>query len=166
MTSIPVLLKTALFSALVPGTVAVVIPQLLARFRPHPTLPIGPGLGRLLGTGSLLAGGLLYLHTAVQFATEGKGTPSPTHETEELVTGGVYAHSRNPMYVGVLLVILGQALRQRSLTMCWWAVGCWIGFHNHVICYEEPHLAETHGEAFEAYTAQVPRWLPRPGRRT
>ena len=152
--------KTAVFTVLVPGSVAVLIPQLLDKIRPYPRLPVDPRISRPLGTLSLLVGAVLYFFTATRFGTEGGGTPSPTDEPEELVTGGVYSHSRNPMYVGVLLVILGQALRQRSVTMLWWAVGCWIGFHNRVIQYEEPHLAEKHGEAFDEYREQVPRWLP------
>lgn len=87
------------------------------------------------------------------------GTPSPTDEPEELVTGGLDAHSRNPMYSGVLLVILGQALRRRSGVVVRWFAGMWIGFHNRVIGYEEPHLAERYGEAYEENRENVPRWL-------
>ncbi|SDQ63332.1 methyltransferase family protein [Natronobacterium texcoconense] len=159
MTSTRVYLKTALFTVLVPGTLAVAIPQLLAKWRPHPRLPIGSDVARPLGTASLLSGIALYLHTTVQFG-EGNGTPSPTDEPDELVTSGVYSYTRNPMYVGVLLVIVGQALRQRSLSPLWWALGCWIGFHNRVIRFEEPHLAEKHGEEYEQYCEDVPRWLP------
>ncbi|TYT63678.1 methyltransferase family protein [Natrialba swarupiae] len=63
--------------------------------------------------------------------------------------------------VGVLLVIVGQALRFRSVSICWWAAGCWIGFHNRVLEYEEPHLAEAYGEEYDRYRERVPRWLPR-----
>lgn len=155
-----VYLKTVLFTIVVPGTIAVALPQLLARWRPHPQLPIGARTGRILGTVSLALGGLLYVHTAFQFGSEGGGTPSPTDEPDELVTGGLYAHSRNPMYIGVLLIILGQALRQRSVAVLWWGAGMWIGFHNRIIGFEEPHLAEKHGDAYEQYREQVPRWLP------
>ena len=159
MTSLRVFAKTALFTILVPGTLAVAIPQLLARWRPHPRLPIDSEAASLAGTLSLLSGIALYLHTVIQFGTEGDGTPSPTDEPEELVTGGIYAYSRNPMYVGVLLVILGQALRRRNLSILWWAAGMWIGFHNRVVGYEEPHLAEKYGEAYEAYCERTPRWF-------
>ena len=161
MASPYVLLKTALFTALVPGTVAVAIPQALRTWRPHPRLPLDSRGARLLGGASLLSGTLCYLHTAVQFATEGDGTPSPTDEPAELVTGGLHAHVRNPMYVGVLLIVIGQALLHRSVAVCWWAAGCWIGFHNRVVEFEEPHLAEKHGEEYERYRDRVPRWIPR-----
>ena len=152
-------LKTLLFTIFVPGTVAVAIPQLLARWRRHPELPIGKRSGRWLGNLSLVSGAMIYAHTAFQFSTEGDGTPSPTDEPDELVTGGLYAYSRNPMYVGVLLVILGQALRRRSVAILWWGAGVWIGFHNRVIGFEEPHLAEKHGDAYEQYQERVPRWF-------
>jgi protein-S-isoprenylcysteine O-methyltransferase Ste14 len=107
-----------------------------------------------------VSGVLLYLHTVVRFA-EGEGTPSPTDEPDRLVTGGIYSRTRNPMYVGVLQIVVGQALLQRSVAVLWWAVGCWIGFHNRVIGYEEPHLARKHGEAYDRYCERVPRWFPR-----
>jgi len=161
MGTIRTTLKTVLFTILVPGTVAVAIPRLLAAWRPYPRLPIGRTAANVGATLSIGSGVVLYLHTAVRFATVGEGTPSSTDEPDDLVTGGAYAYTRNPMYVAVLLVVIGQALRYRSLSVCWWAVGCWIGFHNRVIRYEEPHLAEKHGSAYERYRERVPRWLPR-----
>lgn len=154
-------LKTGLFTILVPGTVAVAIPRALRALRPYPRLPIDATTSRFVGNASLVLGTLTYLHTAWRFADEGEGTPSPTDEPEELVTGGLYAHVRNPMYVGVLLIVVGQALRHRSVVVLWWAAGCWIGFHNRVLGFEEPHLAEKHGETFERYCERVPRWIPR-----
>lgn len=160
MVSPYVLLKTAVFTALAPGTVAGLIPRLLARYdRESPSLD--SRIARALGRASLVSGILLYLHTAWRFSAEGEGTPSPSDEPVELVTGGVYRHTRNPMYVGVLLIVVGQAVRYRSLHVLWWAVVCWLGFHRRVVEYEEPHLLEKHGEAFEDYREEVPRWLPR-----
>lgn len=160
MVSIRVSLKTVLFTLLVPGIVAVVVPQLLVRQQPLPRIPIEPRVAHVLGAASLISGASLYLHTTGRFV-KGGGTPSPTDEPTELVTGGLYAHTRNPMYVAVLLFIVAQAFLHRSVAVLWWAVGCWIGFHNRVIDYEEPHLARKHGEAYERYCEHVPRWLPR-----
>lgn len=159
MESIRVYLKTILFTILVPGTVAVAIPQLLAKYQPYPRFPIRTEVARIAGNLSIIVGAALYVYTAFQFGSEGKGTPSPSDEPEELVTEGIYSYSRNPMYIGVLLVIIGQALLQRSLSILWWTAGCWIGFHNRVIHFEEPHLSEKHGETYELYCKQVPRWL-------
>ena len=161
MASMRTLAKTAVFSVLVPGTVAVAMPRLLAVWRPRPRIPLSRAAGRIAGAGAIVAGVVLYLHTAWRFATDGRGTPSPTDEPAALVTGGSYAHIRNPMYVAVLLIVVGQALVARSVAVLWWAVGCWIGFHNRVVGYEEPHLAETHGEEYDRYRERVPRWIPR-----
>lgn len=161
MRSPGVFVKTALFTILVPGLVAGAIPQLLAKRRPYPRLPISSTTARIIGGMSLLSGVLLYVHTALQFGTEGRGTPSPTDEPEELVTGGIYAYVRNPMYMGVILVVVGQAFLRRSVAVLWWAAGCWIGFHTRVVRDEEPHLAERHGEEYERYRTTVPRWIPR-----
>ena len=153
--------KTALFTLLVPGTVAVLIPRFLAR-RERIDVPVDTKASRRLGLASIASGVLLYLHTAWRFSDEGDGTPSPTDEPDKLVTGGVYRYVRNPMYVGVLLCIVGQSLVYRSVFVLWWAVGCWLGFHNRVVGYEEPHLLEKHGETYERYCEAVPRWIPRP----
>lgn len=154
-----ILLKSFVFTILVPGTVAILIPHLLAKWRPHPQLPLPPRISRLIGNGAMILGLLTYVHTTIQFGKEGNGTPSPTDEPDELVTGGLYSFSRNPMYIGVLLFIFGQAIRYRSIVMFWWGIGMWIGFHNRVVGFEEPHLREKHGEAFEQYQTSVPRWL-------
>ncbi|GAB7020507.1 methyltransferase family protein [Halostagnicola bangensis] len=157
------LLKTAVFSVLVPGTVAGLVPRVLARYdRRSPTLERRSV--RTVGYALLVSGIVLYLHTAGRFVTEGSGTPSPSDEPPELVTGGVYAYSRNPMYLGVVLAIGGQAVRYKSLHVLWWGVVCWLGFHRRVLEYEEPHLADKHGEAYEEYCERVPRWFPGPGR--
>ena len=161
MARIPTLAKTAVFSVIVPGTVVVGIPRLLARYdREARVLASAPA--RAIGFAALVAGSSLYLHTAWRFTAEGRGTPSPSHETEELVTGGIYAVVRNPMYVGVLLVLVGQAVRYRSLHVCWWTIVCWLGFHRRVVEDEEPHLEDRFGAEYEAYREAVPRWIPRP----
>lgn len=101
------------------------------------------------------------MHTAFQFGTEGEGATSPTDEPEELVTGGIYAYMRNPMYIGIILVVTGQAFLLRSVVVLWWAAGCWIGFHNRVVRDEEPHIAKKYGEEYTRYRATVPRWIHR-----
>lgn len=160
MTSWSVPLKTAAFTVAVPGTVVGLVPRLLARYDRETPL-FDSRIARAVGRVSLVSGLALYLHTAWRFSFEGRGTPSPSHETEALVTGGVYAHVRNPMYVGVLLLLAGQAVRYRSLHVLWWAVACWLGFHRRVVQYEEPRLAQRYGDVYEEYRERVPRWFPR-----
>lgn len=163
MASPLVLLKSAVFTVLVPGAVAGVIPQWLAR-RESPALPVDRRVARPAGWLALVAGLALYFHTAWRFADEGDGTPAPVDEPEALVVGRVYTYVRNPMYIGVILIVLGQALLYRSAHVLWWAAGCWLGFHHRVVDWEEPHLREKHGEAYDRYCEEVPRWIPRVGR--
>ncbi len=160
MASPSVLVKTAIFTVLVPGTVVELIPRLLARFDRESAV-LDTRVARVLGGASFLLGLLIYAHTAWRFSDEGEGTPSPSHETEELVTGGIYAHTRNPMYIGVLLLIGGQAVRYQSVHVLWWGIVCWLGFHRRIIEFEEPHLEAKYGDAYEQYRERVPRWLPR-----
>lgn len=152
--------KTVVFSLVVPGTVAGVIPQALVR-TDRPRLPLPTPIARIVGSITILVGITIYILTAWRFIDEGRGTPAPSDEPEELVTEGIYRHVRNPMYVGVLLIVLGQGLWYRSLLAVWWAAGCWLGFHNRIVLWEEPHLLEKHGKEYEEYSATVPRWLPR-----
>ncbi len=163
MASLRTICKSALFTLVVPGSVGVWIPQLLRRREEPdgPKLPLDPTTSRIAGWLSVLVGAFLYVHTAWRFADEGEGTPAPIDEPEPLVVVGIYAHVRNPMYVAVLLVIVGQALLYRSLHVLWWAAGCLLGFHNRVIGWEEPHLAEKHGETYDRYREAVPRWIAR-----
>lgn len=155
-----VLLKTAVFSVLGPGTVAGLMPCYLAR-RGQESNRSGSRLARLVGGVSVLSGVLLYFHTAWRFADEGRGTPSPTDEPETLVTGGIYAYLRNPMYVAVLLCIGGQALLYNSIRVLWYGIVCWLVSHTWIIGYEEPHLAKKYGEEYKQYCDRVPRWRPR-----
>lgn len=154
-----VLLKTAVFSVIAPGTVAGYIPRYLARRDPE-SLTSDSRLARVVGRISLVSGVVLYFHTAWRFADEGRGTPLPIDEPESLVTGGIYAHVRNPMYVAVLLCIGGQALLYNSMRVLWYGCVCWLVSHTWIIGYEEPHLAKKYGKAYEQYCDRVPRWIP------
>ena len=153
--------RATLAAALLPGMVAGVIPAWLARHAPGPTLPLGalrwlgPPVG-LVGLGVLLA-------TIVAFATRGHGTLAPWDAPTALVHGGLYRHTRNPMYLGVLGLLLGQALWWASGGLLLYALGVAVAFQVRVITYEEPALARQFGEAYAAYRARVPRWLARGG---
>lgn len=152
------LLRNLLFTLLVPGTVAVAVPLLLAGDRPRAS-------GGLLALACVLlgAGAAVYAWTVWDFAAYGRGTPAPIDAPRRLVVRGLYRWTRNPMYVGVLCVILGQALLFRAWALVLYAAGVALAFHLFVRLYEEPHLRRSFGEAYETYRARVPRWLPRPG---
>lgn len=103
----------------------------------------------------------MLLHAFARFALEGRGTPAPVAPTERLVVGGIYRHVRNPMYVAVLAIILGQALLFSSWALVAYATIAAIAMVSFVKFYEEPTLARRYGADYEAYRSAVPGWLPR-----
>jgi protein-S-isoprenylcysteine O-methyltransferase Ste14 len=152
------LIKTAIFTVLVPGTVGVWIPyRLLARAdRGFWDL----GALRYLGLLPLGLGAAIYFWCAWDFAVAGQGTPAPIDPPKDLVARGLYRWTRNPMYVGVLAVVLGQAVLFEAPILAGYAALVFILFHLFVVLYEEPMLSSKFGEAYDRYRASVPRWLP------
>ena len=96
-----------------------------------------------------------------RFALKGLGTPAPIAPTAHLVVSGFYRFVRNPMYVGVLAAILGQALVFANWRLFAYAGLVWLMFELFVLIYEEPTLKRTFGQEYAAYRANVPRWVPR-----
>jgi protein-S-isoprenylcysteine O-methyltransferase Ste14 len=154
-----VALKTLLFSILVPGTVTVIIPRLLLQGAGGLVLP-GPSLW-LVGLLPLVLGVGLYVWCAGAFTFIGRGTPAPIDAPHILVTQGAYRWMRNPMYVAVLLVVIGEAILFRSLLLAGYALLLWAAFHAFLVFVEEPSLRRRFGASYEAYVHSVPRWLPR-----
>jgi protein-S-isoprenylcysteine O-methyltransferase Ste14 len=139
--------------------VAGLLPWLLThRYRlPWSTLPGLVPVGWIL----IVAATILLLHAFARFALEGLGTPAPVAPTERLVVGGIYRHVRNPMYLAVLSIILGQALLFSSWTLVAYAVIAAAAMVSFVKFHEEPTLARRYGADYEAYRRAVPGWLPR-----
>lgn len=149
-----------IFFCIAPGTVAGLLPYVLSRWRFGPAF-LGIEAVRYIG-GALIAVGLACLVACfARFALEGRGTPAPVAPTQTLVISGLYRYVRNPMYVAVVTIIVGQALLFASRSLLIYAAVVWLCFHLFVLIYEEPTLRRRYGEAYEAYRARVPRWLPR-----
>jgi protein-S-isoprenylcysteine O-methyltransferase Ste14 len=157
------LLGTLVFVALVPGTVIGWIPYFLTGWRIGPPL-LGIEATRWLGIALMLVGAPLFVGFLARFVVEGRGTPAPVAPTERLVVGGPFRWSRNPGYIGVVSLVLGQALLFGSFATLVYAVILALGFHTFVVLYEEPTLRSRFGAEYEAYCRDVPRWLPRLGR--
>ena len=166
------LLRTVIFTLLVPGTVVVLIPRwLLASGASQPWASLGPV--RYVGLLPLVLGAALYFRCVWNFLFTGKGTPATWftrpvraligEEPSVFVSRGPYRIVRNPMYVGVTLALLGQVVLFQSWTLLAYAALGWVTFHFVVVALEEPHLREKFGESYERYCRAVPRWLP--GRR-
>jgi protein-S-isoprenylcysteine O-methyltransferase Ste14 len=155
-----VALKTLLFTIVVPGTVTILIPGLLLGWGSAPAaFDIGPL--RWLGLVPLLVGAGFYLRCAWDFVVAGRGTPAPIDAPKHLVVRGLYRLVRNPMYVGVLLCVCGEALLFGSARLLWYAALLFVCFHTFVTVYEEPTLRRLFGASYEQYCVAVPRWVPR-----
>ena len=156
-------LRSIAWTILFPGLVAGYLPWRffgLARVAVSVRNPIQL-LGLLcIGLGATLLGVCVW-----EFARSGRGTLSPADPPRELVVRGLYRYVRNPMYVSVSLIVLGEAVLAWSRPLLvYWAV--WFVVVNiFVIGYEEPTLRRRFGEAYAQYTRQVGRWLPRRRRR-
>ena len=154
------LLKNLLFTLVVPGTVAVFVPLLIAQNRSPAS---GPTFAFALAL--FAAGGAIYARCVWDFATFGRGTPAPIDAPKKLVIRGLYRYTRNPMYVGVLAVILGWAVLFQAATLVIYALFLGICFHLFVVFYEERHLRREFGSEYDDYCTQVSRWMPRLPRR-
>jgi protein-S-isoprenylcysteine O-methyltransferase Ste14 len=150
------LLKTALFTVIVPGTVAVVIPRYLMGGFNVPRLSPLAAIGAIV----TLLGACIYFLCAWEFAVRGLGTPAPIAPTKKLVVSGLHRYVRNPMYIGVALVILGEAVLFRAPYVAEYAALMLFVAHLFVIFYEEPTLRRQFGESYEKYRRTVPRWIP------
>ncbi len=150
------LLKTLIFTVLVPGTVTVLIPGSLLRGSEVSFLGY-----RSLGFPVMALGAAIYFRCAWDFAFAGRGTPAPFDPPQRLVAKGLYRLVRNPMYVGVLLVLFGESIFFASARLAQYALFVWLMFHLFVILYEEPVLGAKFGSGYEDYCRNVRRWLPR-----
>ena len=159
MRSFSAIAGSALFLVVAPGVVAGLVPWLLTDAY-HTPLSVVPGF---VTAGSILVvvATAILLHAFARFALEGLGTPAPVAPTEKLVVGGIYRHVRNPMYVAVLAIILGQALIFSSWAVLVYGLIAAAAMISFVKFYEEPTLASRYGEEYEAYRRAVPGWLPR-----
>lgn len=152
-------LVSAGFFVVAPGTVVGLIPWLITRWEFQQPLP-GWVVAQAAGA-VLVAAGLVPAASAfVEFVKAG-GTPIPAAPTQHLVVSGFNRYVRNPMYVGLLLAIIGQALLFGNPWLLAYAVAAWAVPAAFVRWYEEPTLTRTFGTEYEQYRRAVPAWLPR-----
>ena len=153
-------LGSVVFFLLAPGLVAGLAPWWISRWHMQPPL-LGSSLLRVAGAALIAVGTPALLDSFARFALQGLGTPAPIFPTRHLVVTGLYRHVRNPMYVGVVSVIVGQGLLLGSARVLDYGVLVWLAFSLFVIGYEEPTLRRTFGDEYERFCANIPRWIPR-----
>jgi protein-S-isoprenylcysteine O-methyltransferase Ste14 len=141
-----------------PGIAVVYVPLWITHFR----IPACEPIWQMLLAAALIVAGLTpALESVCRFIREGRGTLMPTVPTERLVVSGLYRYVRNPMYVGVLTALAGEAVLFRSAGVATEAVLVSVGFNLFLHFYEEPMLGGLYPEEYPRYKQNVPRWLPR-----
>ena len=148
---------TTVFMLVAQGVVAGLVPAWLTGYAAGPT-----NLALLVGGWLLVAAGVTALLASfVRFVVEGRGTPAPVAPTDALVVGGLYRYVRNPMYLAVVAIIVGQALLLARPVLLTYAAVILAMTATFVRVYEEPTLAERYGAQYDAYRAAVRGWWPR-----
>ncbi len=150
--------------AVLPFTVTVLIPAWIVRWRAMPlTLPTSAQgwVAVIAGALVLLAGLLLFVACVTGFGQAGRGPLAPWDPPRNLVVHGAYAHSRNPMISGVILILVAEAMLLRSLPHLQWAGIFFLINATYIPLLEEPRLRARFGERYEEYSCHVPRLIPR-----
>ena len=152
------LLRSLFFTFLLPGTVTVLIPYWIVSSR---DVRVWNSSIRFLGVPLILIGAAGLLACIWQFFSEGHGTLAPIDAPKELVVRGLYRYVRNPMYVSVVTILIGEGILFGSKAIFIEAVIFMLLASLFVVFYEEPALRRQFGEAYEKYSQRVGRWLPR-----
>jgi protein-S-isoprenylcysteine O-methyltransferase Ste14 len=152
-------LRSLLWTVLLPGIYAGFIPWQyfgVSHAQADVSNPV-----HLLGLAAILFGVALLAACIWEFAHSGRGTLSPVDPPRELVVRGLYRYVRNPMYLSVTAIVLGEVLLTGSRgLLLYWVV--WFVLVNLLVTgYEEPGLRRRFGQSYEDYTRKVGRWIPR-----
>jgi protein-S-isoprenylcysteine O-methyltransferase Ste14 len=160
MQRVSAVLGSALFFVVAPCVLAGMIPWSMTRWEFRPAF-FGFEGARSVGVLLILVGLPGLVDSFARFALQGLGTPAPIAPTRNLVVTGLYRYVRNPIYIAVVAIILGQAILFGDWRVMTYGVFMWLAFHAFVLTYEEPVLAQSFGAQYEDFRANVPRWIPR-----
>lgn len=149
--------KIILFTVLVPGTATLYFPYSLLS-RSGGNLQAASLALAVPACVCILIGTAIYLRCAWDFANKGLGTPAPIDPPKKLVVTGLYRWVRNPMYQGILLILLGECLLFPDRGLLIYTTLFALVFHAFVVFYEEPILRNRFGAPYNDYCRKVPRW--------
>jgi len=152
-------IRNLFFAILQPGLVAGLIPFWITGFRINNIFDEVWKLHHYIGTTAFLIGFVIMLWCILSFAVKGRGTLSPVDPTKKLVVVGLYKFSRNPMYVGVTLMLIGEAIFFQSIELWIYSLFVFITFNIFSIFVEEPRLRKDFGEEYKRYCEKVRRWI-------
>src|SRR5712675_1892946 len=153
-------LGSALFFVIAPSALAGFVPWWVTQWEFRPAF-FGVDLTRILGGILIIVGVPGVVDAFARFALQGLGTPAPIAPPRNLVVTGLYRYVRNPIYIAVVAIILGQAMLMGDWRLVVYGALLWLFFHVWVVAVEEPTLEQTFGSEYGAFRAAVPRWIPR-----
>ena len=152
-------IRNLFFTIVQPGIVAGLIPYSIVGDRVNRIFDEGWQLHQFCGTIVFLIGFSIMLWCIISFAVKGRGTLSPADPTKKLVVSRLYNFSRNPMYVGVILILIGEAIFFQSTILWIYLLFVFVMFHIFIIYIEEPRLKKDFGAEYELYCQKVNRWF-------
>ena len=121
---------------------------------------VPPTSCRSLGIALMIAGGVLVLTCGAILSTRGIGARNDRLFPKEFVAFGPFRYMRNPMSFGVVTLLCGLGLLERSLSLLLFAVLLFLFLHFVVVFVEEPGLEKRFGNSYRSYRQSVNRWLP------
>lgn len=136
-----------------PFVVAIALPLALSLL-PATRLPHSP----VAAMPCFLIGAFILIASVISFYRRGQGTLAPWAPPGSLVVQDLYRHNRNPMYLGIVLILAGWTLATGSVWCLAYLIGVPLAFHLRVVLYEEKEMERLFGAAWEHYRHHVPRW--------
>lgn len=153
------LLRNLIFTILQPGIVAGLIPYWILGDKVDRILVQHFQFYHYFGAIVFVIGFVIMLSCIISFAVKGQGTLSPADPTRRLVISGLYRFSRNPMYVGVTMILIGEAIFFQSVYLWIYSLSVFLAFNIFIMLHEEPRLRKDFGEEYNRYCQNVRRWI-------
>lgn len=153
------LLRNLFFTILQPGFVAGLVPYWILGSKIKNTFAQAFGWRHYAGAIVFLIGFVVMLTCIISFAVKGRGTLSPADPTKYLVVTGLYKFSRNPMYIGVTMILAGEAIFFHSGDLWIYLLFVFAAFNAFILLHEEPRLRKAFGEEYIKYCQRVRRWI-------
>jgi protein-S-isoprenylcysteine O-methyltransferase Ste14 len=151
--------RNLFFTILQPGLVAGLVPYWILGNKAGLSFIKPLQFYQYVGILLFLIGLIIMFHCIFKFAVEGRGTLSPADPTNKLVIKGLYKFSRNPMYVGVTMILIGEAIFFYSYNLLIYLLFIFLAFNLFVLFVEEPRLRKDFKEEYSQYCRKVRRWL-------
>jgi len=157
--TVSLLLSSLFFTILQPGLVAGLIPFWILGSQVRKVLKDSFEIQQYFGLILFIVGFIILIDCIVRFALEGRGTLSPADPTKKLVVKGLYRYSRNPMYVGVVSMLIGEAIFFEGGRFWYYVAAITIAFNLFILLVEEPRLKRDFGAEYDLYCEKVRRWI-------